>query len=191
MKYLVVRIGVLTIIAFGAVSLFGQATAAAPCFNRIGQKEWAILLSDLDPEKRKSLQDDAMRKAQVENMRELLAFACHATKLGVNSEQMNFNELEFIRSETIAGEYDKKRTKVKPGEPFSWITDAQVTAFYKKPANTTAFKRFYETKLTMMRRSAPPGTRVPLTNVDEAPAQDYYARMKIAEAAAATLLTPA
>ena len=57
LNYRAIRIGVLTIVAFAAGSTFGQTAATTPCLNRIGQKEWAVLLKDLDPAKKKLLQD--------------------------------------------------------------------------------------------------------------------------------------
>ena len=79
LNYRVVQIGIL--IAISAISSVAQAKA--PCFNRIGQKEWSILLNDLEPAKRKSLQDDAVRADQVHNMKRVLAFGCEATRLGL------------------------------------------------------------------------------------------------------------
>jgi len=189
LNYRAIQIGIL--IAIASVSTLGQTAAKAPCLNHIGAKEWAILVADLEPGKRKLLEDDEARKAQIDNIRELLAFACEATRSDLASEEPNSAELQFIRSETIASEYDRKRTKLKPGPPFGWITDAQVVAFYKKPTNLTAFERFFVTKMELLNMSVAPSARRTATLDDEAAARDYYARMKIAETSAATLLTPA
>jgi hypothetical protein len=190
LNYRAIQIGVLTTILIAAGSTFGQKAAPAPCLNRIGQKEWAVLLKDLDPGKKKLLQDDDFRKSQVENLEQLLAFGCEAKKRGLDSEELNASELQFIRSETIAGSYDEKRLKLKPGPPFHWVTTAQVDAFYKIKANLTAFVRFFETKTELLRRSGTVRADQDPSAADVNAAKEFYAKMKIAERSA-SLMTPA
>ena len=189
LNYRAIQVGVLAFVGIAATATFGQARTAATCLNRIGQKEWAVLLTDLDPAKKKLLQDDEFRKGQVENLRELLAFGCEGRKRGLHSDETNAAELEFIRAETIANAYDTKRTKLKPGPPFGWVTDAQMTAFYKTPANLAAFKRFLATKTELLQRTGARGSDLPPSPDEVNGAKDFFAKVKIAERSA-TIMTP-
>ena len=177
-------------IALLAGSTFGQVAKKTTCLNKIGQKEWTILLSDLDPARKKSLEDPALRKDQVDNMRSLLAFACEADSIGLTSDETNVAELDFIRAETIAVAYDRKKNKVKPAEPLSWITDAQVVAFYRNKANEAAFENFFETKTKLLVRAGAIQPSAAIPPEQEAEAKVYFAKIKLAEAAA-KLMTPA
>ena len=189
LNYQAIRIGVLTLVAVAATTTFGQ-TQTATCLNRIGQKEWAVLLADLDASKKKLLQDDEFRKGQAENVRELLAFGCEARRRKLDADETNSAELQFIRAETIASAYDTKRAKLKPGLPFDWVTAAQVTAFYKVPANLTAFKRFLATKTELLQRTGARGSDQPPSPDEVNGAKDFFAKIKIAERLASPM-TPA
>ena len=123
-------------------------------------------------------------------MRELLALSCEAVKRGIANEPTNKTELGSIRSEVIAVSYDVKIRKTKTDPPFAWITDAQVEKFYSIPARETEFERFLDAKVDILRRSDPSLANKAVSDEDRKSARDFFASIKIAETAAATLPEP-
>jgi len=153
------------------------------CVERFGQGEFALLLKDASADSKNKLASDAdLRKKQVESMRQLLAFACEAEKRGLAAEETNAAELENIRSQVVATNYDKLVNKAG-AQPFSSITDAQITAFYKTPANETAFDRFLKSKTDLLRRGDPVTANHVVSDDEKAVARDFFAKIKISEAA--------
>jgi parvulin-like peptidyl-prolyl isomerase len=140
------------------------------------------LLKDVDPVKRKRLAEDPdLRKKQVEGVQQLLAFACEAEKRGLARDENNIAELENIRSETIAVNYDRQVSKPGTGLPFSRVTAEQVSEFYKDPANSASFERFLKVKVAMLHRNNPQTADVPLTDEEVQQAKDFFAKIRISE----------
>jgi hypothetical protein len=126
------------------------------CVQRMGQKEFALLLKDVpDDSKKKLAADTELWKKQIQSMGQLLSLECEAEKRGIAAEPMNAAELVNIRTETTATNYDKAVNNGPAAVPFSRITDAQVAGFYKNPVNTAAADKFVKVKLDLMRRSDP------------------------------------
>jgi parvulin-like peptidyl-prolyl isomerase len=162
------------------------------CVQRMGQKEFGLLLKDLPDDTKKRLAADAeLRDKQVQSMRQLLSFECEAEKRGIAAEPSNAAELANIRTQTTAANYDKAVNKVPGAVPFSRITDAQIAGFYKDPANAAAADKFLKVKLDLMRRADPRFTDSQVTDDEITEAKNFFAKMKISESqsikAAATL----
>ena len=154
------------------------------CVEKFGQHEFDIILKDVSDDSKKKLTADAdVRKKQVESLKQLFAFACEAEKRGVANDETNAVELENIRSHITAVSYDKLVNKTPGAAPFSSITDTQIAAFYKTPANEAAFDRFLKSKTDLLHRSDPRSIDRPLTDDDRAAAKDFFARIKISESA--------
>ena len=125
------------------------------CIDKFGQEQYAILIKDLPADAKPKLADAEYRKAQVENLRQLLAFECEAEKRGLAKDETNAAELDSIRSEIIAVNYDRTVSKSPTDPPFMHINDAQISEFYANPANNAAFDRFLKAKLALLGRDDP------------------------------------
>src|SRR5689334_16772466 len=100
------------------------------CVERFGQRDYNVILKDVSEEQKKKLTTDAaFRKEQTDSLRQLLALSCEAEKRGLANEETNAVELDSIRSEIIATNYDKRLSKAPNGPPFTSVSDAQVVEF--------------------------------------------------------------
>jgi parvulin-like peptidyl-prolyl isomerase len=178
-------------IGFAAITIlaaagYSSAQTVRPgmkfCVQRLGQKEFALLLKDLPDESRMKLAADAeLRDKQIQSMRQLLSFECEAEKRGIAAEPSNAAELANIRTQITAVNYDKAANKTPGAAPFSRITDAQVAGFYKDPANAAAADKFLKVKLDLMRRADPRLADRQVTDDEITDAKKFFAKMKISE----------
>ena len=172
----------LLIAGYGSAQMIKAGTKY--CVERFGQREFALLLRDVPLDSKNRLANDPeFRKKQVESTRQLLAFACEAEKRGLAGEETNAAELENIGSQVVATNYDKLVNKTTGSQPFSSITDAQIAAFYKTSANETAFERFLKSKADLLRRGDPQMANHVVSDDEKAVARDFFAKIKISEAA--------
>ena len=85
---------------------------------------------------KKLAEDPEMKKQQIENLKQLLAFASQAQKDGLASDPTNKQELDNIRAEILAVNYDREINKDKgPMPAFGFITDDQVKAYWGEDEN--------------------------------------------------------
>lgn len=188
---------VITFLVLGLMIVSGGRAFAQPnkpfaCLAKIGQKEWAILWKDIDGTKKKSLlENDEARNLQIENLRQLLAFSCEAVKLGLAADKTAAAELGFIRSETLAVDYDKRLSKgVDPYVPFTRITEAQIAKFYTVAGRDAEFDRFLVTKMDLLRGNHPELGEKEVGEDERKQAKDFFARIKISENSALLLGEP-
>ncbi|MEP6947350.1 MAG: peptidylprolyl isomerase [Acidobacteriota bacterium] len=104
-------------------------------FNSISREEVEMLLADVaktNPAVLKRFTDEPdMKKQQLDNLKELLAFASQAQADGLAKEGTNRQELENIKAEITAVNYDRDINKDKgPMPPFGFITEDQVNAYW-------------------------------------------------------------
>jgi parvulin-like peptidyl-prolyl isomerase len=104
-------------------------------FNSISRQEVEMLLADVaksNPMILKRLAEDPeMKKTQMDNLRQLLAFASQAKREGLADDPINKQELESIRSEILAVNYDREINKDKgPMPPFGFITEEMVNNYW-------------------------------------------------------------
>jgi len=151
------------------------------CIDKFGQEQYAILIKDLPADAKPKLADAEYRKAQVENLRQLLAFECEAEKRGLAKDETNAAELDSIRSEIIAVNYDRTVSKSPTDPPFMHINDARISEFYANPANNAAFDRFLKAKLALLGRDDPQMASHVVTDEEKKQAKDYFAKIKISE----------
>lgn len=109
--------------------------ASNESFNSISRSEIEMLLSDVAKSNpailKKLAEDPEMKKTQIENLKQLLAFASQAQKDGLAADPTNKQELDNIRSEILAVNYDKEINKDKgPMPAFGFITEDQVKAYW-------------------------------------------------------------
>lgn len=150
------------------------------CVSKFGQNEYAILLKDIPDNVKKALtEDEKVRTAQAENLRNLFVLACSAEKQGLAAETTNAAELENIRSEIIAFKYDKELGSSKTAPAFSRITESQISEFYKNAANFAAFERFVDTKIALLKRSGSADADRKITDQEKEQAKEFFAKIAI------------
>ena len=135
--------------------------------------------------------DPELKQAQLENLRELLAFASLAIKDGLADDEINCDELSNIRDETTAIAYDKHLNKAKPAKGhFGYISAARVSAFWgtaptAKVAESVRkdreakFQKFLETKKLILARNNPGSGEIAIGDAELAAAKDAFAKYQI------------
>ena len=159
-------------------------------FRSISRTEIEMLLSEVaktNPTVLKRLAEDPeMKKQQIENLRQLLAFASQAQRDGLASEPTNRQELESIRAEVLAVNYDREINKNKgPMPPFAFITDAQVKAYWSTETQRThesEFNDFFNAKIAILRASSPEKKDREISDDEKKQARDVFAKIRIYKA---------
>ena len=100
-------------------------------FNSVSKEEIETLLADVaktDPVALKRLSEDQeMKKQQLDSLKQLLAFASEAQRTGMANEKPHRQELENIRDEVVAVNYDRDLNKDKgPMPPLGFIGEDRV-----------------------------------------------------------------
>lgn len=173
-------------------------------FNSISKEEIETLLSDVaknDPVALKRLAaDEAMKKQQLDSLKQLLAFASEAQREGLTNEKPHKQELLNIESEVVAVNYDRSINEGKgPMPPFGFIGEDRVKAFWGegeqpdqgwwqnfknkiglgKEDHNLAFDKFLETKLQILGESNPRMKDRQLTEEEKQQARDFFAKISI------------
>ncbi len=182
----------------------GGGHVAAASFNSITKEEIETLLADLAKQNPMVLkrfeQDPKMKQQQLENLKQLLAFASQAKKEGMADEPNNRQELENIKSEISAVSYDKEVNKDKgPMPPFGFISEEQVNAFWAPPADAgflaslknkvglgredpeLAFQKFLDSKLAILKSVNPNMQNREISEEERNQARDFFAKIEIYE----------
>ena len=177
----------------------------AESYNSISKGELEMLLADVaksNPAILKRLKEDPeMKKSQIDNLKQLLAFATQAQKDGLAAEASNKQELDNIRQEILAVSYDKEINKDKgPMPPFGFISEDQVKAFWEAGTAAPAtgfldriglgaaqdsrspedqFNDFLNAKLEIMKKSSPENAEKQITDEERTQARDIFAKIRI------------
>ncbi len=179
-------------------------------FNSISREEVELLLSDVaktNPMVLKRLSEDPeMKKQQIENLKQLLAFASQAQKDGLADSATNKQELDNIRAEIIAVNYDREINKDKgPMPAFGFITDDQTKAYWAEdeqgaPAGAGVFERiglsgpkehrshqqefddFLNTKVEILKAGNPEMKDREISDEEKTQAKDIFAKIRIYKA---------
>ena len=105
-------------------------------FNSISREEVEMLLADVAKSNpmvlKRFSEDPEMKKQQLENLKQLLAFASAAKSEGVADEPNNRQELRNIAHEVIAVNYDREIHKGAETETLAFFSAA-----YSLTAGTT------------------------------------------------------
>lgn len=156
--------------------------------NNISREEVELLLVDVaktNPMVLKRFADDPeMKKQQLESLKRLLAFASEAIKEGLAEEPTNRQELQNIRAEVEAVNYDQEKNRGKgPMSPFGFITEREVGDFWSQmPAKREAeFQEFLATKITFIKASGNVDADREVTAEEKEQARQLFAKMKIYE----------
>lgn len=180
----------------------GHASHGA--MNGISREEIELLLADVGKANPMALKQLAerpdMKKQQLDNLKQLFAFASQAQKDGVANEQPNKQELENIRSEVTAVTYDKEINKDKgPMPPFGFITEDRINQFWGtgeqapqgwfqslkdkiglgKPNHELEFQKFLDTKVALMKKANPQMKDRQISEEETKQARDFFAKIEI------------
>lgn len=183
--------GLCCLIVMGGARVNGQAKAID--FSSISKAEIELLLADVaetNPKVVKQLAEDpAMKKKQIEDLRELLAFASQAQRDGLAADPINKQELENIYAETVAVNYDREIHKGKAKMPaFGFITKDRVNAFWAEketPGQRTheaEFNDFLNAKIAILRTSSPDMKNREITKEEKDQSRDVFAKIRIYKA---------
>lgn len=183
---------------------------ASESYNQISRSEIELLLADLaktNPMAVKRLaEDEELKKQQMKNLKQLLAFASQAKKEGMADEPSNKQELDSIRAEVIAVSYDREINKDKgPMPPFGFITEEQINEFWAqttppagqqswfanlmgnlglgKPASfrlpEDEFNDFLNAKIAIMKASNPEMADREISEEERTQAREMFAKSRI------------
>ena len=145
----IILVVVILAIGAGLVVWKSRTNTVHASFNSITKSEIEMLLADVaktNPAILKRLNEDPeMKKQQIDNLKQLLAFASQAQKDGLANTDINRQEMESIRSEILAVNYDREVNKDKgPMPAFGFITEDQVKAYWDQGSTPAAEKGFLE-----------------------------------------------
>lgn len=198
---LLVVLGIGAGLVFWKNKVGGHSTGS---FNSISKEEVELLIADVAKQNPMALkrlaEDQTLRKQQLDNLKQLLAFASEAQREGLTNEQPNRQELENIRAEVVAVNYDRDINADKgPMPPFGFITEDQVKAFWGeggqaqqgffdslkdkvglgKRDNELAFQKFLDTKVTLLKASNPQMKDREISEDEKNQARDFFAKVSI------------
>ncbi len=173
---------------------------SAQSFNSISKAEIESLLGEVaktNPAILKRLNEDPeMKKTQLENLKQLLAFASEAQREGMGSDPTSKQELENIRAEILAVNYDREVNKDKgPMPAFGFLTEDQIKAYWEednqpKPAkgffeaagdprtHEQEFTDFLNAKIEVMKKGNPDMNRE-ISEEEKTQAREIFAKMRI------------
>lgn len=182
----------------------GQHSTAS--FNSISKEEVEMLLADVAKTNPMALkrfaEDPELKKQQLENLKQLLAFASQAQKDGLTNDPTNKQELENIRSEVVAVNYDREINKDKgPMPPFGFITEDRVKEFWgqgEQPApgffaslkekigfgkadRAVEFQKFLDAKVKILKEGNPQMKDREISEEEKTQARDFFAKIEIYE----------
>jgi parvulin-like peptidyl-prolyl isomerase len=194
------------ILAIGGGLAYWKSTVGhtAGKFNSISKQEVEMLLADVaktNPMVLKRFKDDPeMKKQQLDNLKELLAFASEAQKEGLANESPYKEELQNIRNEVVAVSYDKEINKDKgPMPPFGFITEEQVKAFWGEGPqpekgffenlkdkiglgakdHELEFKKFLDSKIAILKKDNPQMADREITEEERTQAREFFAKIQM------------
>ncbi|CAN5455470.1 hypothetical protein BH18ACI3_BH18ACI3_20990 [soil metagenome] len=202
-KGLILLLAILGIGA-GLVVWKNKVGHAAVSFNSISKEEVEMLLADVAKVNpmvlKRFAEDPEMKKQQLENLKQLLAFASQAQKEGLTNEPNNRQELKNIEAEVIAVNYDRETHKdAGPMPPFGFITEDQINTFWGQgdPAqqgawasfknkiglgpqnNELEFQRFLDTKVALLKASNPQMKDREISEEEKKQAREIFAKIEI------------
>ena len=163
-----------------------RTTPPFECTKRIDAGDWKLILDDLKATKpdlvKRLLADPELKKKQIENIRQLLTFACQAVKDGVLNDPANRGELENIRFEIAAVTYDKIINKQANQPPFASISDQRIADFFLLSGNEARFNEFLNIKLALLKGADSESANKEVTVEEREQARQIFAKIRISEA---------
>ena len=171
----------------------GSSTSDA--LNVITRQEIESLLADVaktNPAAMKRFAEDPeMKKNQLDSFRQLLAFASEAQRTGLADQPTNKQELDNIKAEIEAVNYDKEINKDKGSmPPFGFITDDQIKAYWAEDGDPKApkdggrshadeFQAFLDTKIEILKKGNPEMANREISDDEKNQAKDVFAKIRL------------
>lgn len=206
-KGLILVVAILAI-GLGLVVWKKKVGGSHASFNSISKEEIELLLVDVqktNPMALKRLAEDPEnKKKQLEGLKQMMAFASQAKKEGLADETSNKQELDNIRSEILAVNYDREINKDKgPMPPFGFIDEEQIKAYWDNTAPQTTpsfwdkiglgdhaetrshedeFTDFLNAKITILKASNPDMADKEISEEEKTQARDVFAKTRIYKA---------
>ena len=154
------------------------------CFAKLTKEDMESLLKDVSPAMVKRLEDPDVMKQQIKSVRELLAVACAARKAGLADDSQVIAELENIRIEQIATNYDREINKDKGlSAPFGFIGEERIKGFWNAEREKE-FQKFIDVKVAEMKTIG--SAYLAPSEDDVRQAREYFAKTRIYAAEAET-----
>jgi hypothetical protein len=201
-------VGVILAIGVGLVVWKKRVGGHSESFNHMSRAELELLLSDVaktNPMVLKRLAEDPeMKKQQLENLKQLLAFASQAQREGLADEPSNREELRNIKAELQAVSYDREINKDKgPMPPFGFISEDQIKTFWEAPpapgeqgfldrlglgepadtrSNEQKFNDWLSAKIEILRASNPDMANREISEEERTQARESFAKVRIYQA---------
>ena len=173
-------------------------------YNSISREEIEMLLADVAKSNpmvlKRFAEDPEMKKQQLENMKQLLAFASESQREGLTNEPNNRQELKNIKAEVVAVNYDRETHKdAGPMPPFGFITEDQMNAFWGEgdqapqgfwaslknkiglgPKNRELeFQKFLDTKIALLKEGNPQMKDREISEEERKQAREIFAKIGI------------
>lgn len=198
-----ILLGVILAIGAGLVIWKSNVGHAGGTFSSISKQEVEMLLADIaksNPAVLKRFKEDPnIKKDQLNNLKELLAFATQAQKEGLANESPNKEELQNVRREITAVTYDREINKDKgPMPPFGFITEEQVKAFWGEGQpekgffenlkdkiglgakdHELEFTKFLDSKVAILKRDNPQMADREISEEEKTQAREFFAKIGI------------
>ncbi len=189
-----ILIGLCCLIVIAGSRVSGQPNAID--FSSISKEEIELLLADVAKTNpmilKRFAEDPEMKKQQLESLRQLLAFASQAQRDGLASDPTNKQEMENIRAEVLAVNYDREINKDKgPMPPFGFITDEQVKAYWgekekigqadstERRTHEAELNDFLNAKIEVLKASNPEMKDREISDEERTQARDIFAKTRI------------
>jgi len=202
---------VIIAIGFGLVvwkkKVGGHSTES---FNQITREEVEMLLADVskqNPAILKRLNENPdLKKQQLESLKQLLAFASQAKADRLTEEPNNRQELENIKAEITAVNYDREINKDKgPMPPFGFISEDMIAQYWGQDSQPEApkggfaglmdkiglgapaesrthaaeFDDFLNTKIALLKAGNPEMANREISDEEKTQARDVFAKIRI------------
>ena len=173
-------------------------------FNSISREEVEMLLADVAKSNpmvlKRFSEDPEMKKQQLENLKQLLAFASAAKSEGVADEPNTRQDLRNIAHEVIAVNYDREIHKdAGPMPPFGFIKEDEINAFWGQGEqapqgawasfknkiglgpkdNELEFQKFLDTKVALLKASNPQMKDREISEEEKTQAKEIFAKIEI------------
>jgi hypothetical protein len=127
----IVVVVVIALLAGGLLFWKAKVAAQNAPMTKISREDMEFLLKDAPPNALKSLEDPATKKKQIDNLKQMLALANAAKKAGLTDKEEIKIELEDIRVQIMAVNYDREINKDKgPMPPFGFIDENRINEFW-------------------------------------------------------------
>jgi parvulin-like peptidyl-prolyl isomerase len=158
-----------------------SAASQDTSMTKISKEDMEFLLKDASPMMLKRLEEPEVRKQQIDNLKQMLALASAARNEGLAKDDKIQSELEDIRTQLIAVNYDREINKDKgPMPPFGFIGEDRINEYWAgNPSREAEFKKFFDTKVALAKEDGQIENDREPSEDDIKQAREYFAKTRI------------